>query len=225
MRQVGVLAAAGLVAVVRALPTMWSSFSAVVRGLRKSHPLPPGEGGPERNEGPGEGETDSDLPSWVVVVVPAIVIITLVAVPGLLAGNMGLVQRLVAAIGVAIFGEKQRPIAIDELRRKEIARNEAAPSGAAVPQQSPAAPASEAQSRMRDQAAKLGTGYGRSESSYASYTQFERASDTPSETITIFYDSYQNLLAQGVPVAPPVAHYRPNPFPEYGRFVPDLHGQ
>jgi hypothetical protein len=130
----------------------------------------------------------------------------------------------VGVIGVAIFAEKQRPIAIDELRRKEISRNEAA-SGAPVPQQSPAAPASEAQSRMRDQAAKLGTGYGRSESSYASYTQFERASDTPNETITIFYDSYQNLLAQGVPVAPPVAHYRPNPFPEHGRFVPDPRAQ
>ena len=30
----------------------------------------------------------------------------------------------------------------------------------------------------------------------------ERASDTPSETIAIYYDSYENLLAQGVPVAP-----------------------
>jgi hypothetical protein len=75
---------------------------------------------------------------------------------------------------------------------------------------------------MRDQAAKLGTGYGRSETSYASYTRFERASETPAETITIYYDSFQNLLARGVPVAPiePIARYRPNPFPDAGRFVP-----
>jgi hypothetical protein len=69
---------------------------------------------------------------------------------------------------------------------------------------------------------RLGTGHGRNESSYASYTQFERASTTPSETITIYYDSYQNLLAQGVPVATaPIARFRPDPFPDRGRFVPD----
>ena len=50
------------------------------------------------------------------------------------------------------------------------------------------------------------------ESSYASYTRFERASDTPAETIAIYYDSYENLLAQGVPVAsPPLARCAPQP--------------
>jgi putative OPT family oligopeptide transporter len=92
----GAVAAAGLVAVARALPTMWSSFSAVVRGLRRG-----GEAPSPADDG---GRTDRDLPAWVVVVVPLAVIITLVAVPGLLAGNMSLPQRLVAAIGVAIFG-------------------------------------------------------------------------------------------------------------------------
>jgi putative OPT family oligopeptide transporter len=91
----GAVAAAGLVAVARALPTMWSSFSAVLKGLRKQEP---------GTEGEGIDRTDRDLPSWVVVVVPVLVIITLVAVPGLLAGDMNLVQRLVASIGVAIFG-------------------------------------------------------------------------------------------------------------------------
>ena len=44
----------------------------------------------------------------------------------------------------------------------------------------------------------------------------------PSETIAIYYDSYENLLAQGVPVSTPtIARYRPDPFPERGRFVPD----
>ena len=91
----GAVAAAGIVAVARALPTMWSSFSAVVRGLRRG-----GTGGTDENT----PRTDRDVPSWVVVVVPAIVIITLVAVPHLFAGNMSFWPRLVAAIGVAIFG-------------------------------------------------------------------------------------------------------------------------
>ncbi len=89
----GAVAAAGIVAVARALPTMATSFAAVVRGLRGSDP----------NVATGE-RTDRDVPPWVVVVVPAFVVITLVAVPGLFAGNMSLVPRIVAAIGVAIFG-------------------------------------------------------------------------------------------------------------------------
>ncbi|HEX6094986.1 MAG TPA: oligopeptide transporter, OPT family [Thermoanaerobaculia bacterium] len=89
----GAVAAAGIVAVFRALPTMASSFAAVVRGLRGSDPsLATGD------------RTDRDVPAWVVVVIPALVVITLVAVPGLFAGNMTLVPRLVAALGVAIFG-------------------------------------------------------------------------------------------------------------------------
>ncbi|HEV7242711.1 MAG TPA: oligopeptide transporter, OPT family [Thermoanaerobaculia bacterium] len=89
----GAVAAAGIVAVVRALPTMASSFMSVVRGLRGGDP------------GGATGErTDRDVPAWVVVVIPALVVITLVAVPGLFAGNMTLVPRIVAALGVAIFG-------------------------------------------------------------------------------------------------------------------------
>ena len=126
----------------------------------------------------------------------------------------------VGVIGVAIFAEKPQPIAIGELRRKEIARQDAPAA------QAPAAAArNEAQGGARDQAAKLGTGYGRSETSYASYTRFERASDTPTETISLYYDSHQNLLAQGILVGPPVAQYRPNPFPDAGRFVPDPRAQ
>ena len=123
----------------------------------------------------------------------------------------------VGVIGVAIFAEKPRPIASNELRR-EIGRMDAKSAQSPMPA-APAAQANEAAS-ARDQAAKLGTGFGRSESSYASYTRFERASETPSETIAIYYDSLQNLLAQGVPVAP-VARNRPDPFPEQGRFVPE----
>lgn len=92
----GAVAAAGIVAVARALPTMVKSFAAVLRGLRGSR------------EGLAEGEatprTDRDIPGWIVAVVPVLVIVALAGVPGLLAGNMTLGQRVVAAIGVAIFG-------------------------------------------------------------------------------------------------------------------------
>jgi len=122
----------------------------------------------------------------------------------------------VGVIDVAIFTEKQRPIALQEPRRESNARMDAKTL------QTPSAPVAAARESgaARDEAAKLGTGYGRSEASYASYTRFERASEMPSETIAIYYDSFANLLAQGVPVAPPVARYRPDPFPQPGHFVP-----
>jgi hypothetical protein len=65
----------------------------------------------------------------------------------------------------------------------------------------------------------LGTGHGRSEYSAAQYTNFERASSTPSETIAIYYDSERNLIAQGIIPAPARLANRPRPFP--GSFVPD----
>ena len=93
----GAVAAAGLVAVARALPTMISSFAAVLRGVRR--------GGLGANDhGEAVPRTDRDLPAWVTLAVPAAIIVTLVAVPGLFAGGMGFAPRLVAAIGVAIFG-------------------------------------------------------------------------------------------------------------------------
>jgi len=67
------------------------------------------------------------------------------------------------------------------------------------------------------QSAPLGTGHGRREESAAQYVAFERASNTPAETITIYYDSYRNLVARGV-ISSPVAPRPPNPFPG---FVPD----
>jgi hypothetical protein len=133
----------------------------------------------------------------------------------------------VGVIGVAVFAERARPIALGEARRKDAARDEAKTAQAPAPSNAAAGAArSEAtDSVAREPASRLGTGYGRSESSYASYTQFERASETPVETIAIYYDSYENLLAQGVPVAPPLARLQPNPFPESGRFVPDPRAQ
>jgi hypothetical protein len=123
----------------------------------------------------------------------------------------------VGVIGVAVFRERPRPMSYGGISRDRRAEStDSTDRAAASPM--PAAPLAEnAQPKPQ-----LGTGHGRSESSYAQYTSFDRASDTPGETIALFYDSYENLLAQGVPVGtPPVARYRPEPFPERGRFVPD----
>jgi len=92
----GAVAAAGIVTVARALPTMYASLAAVVKGLRA-----PAE---HAGGGPVVPRTDRDIPGWVVLAVPALVVITLAAVPGIFAGNMTFPQRLVAAVGVGIFG-------------------------------------------------------------------------------------------------------------------------
>ena len=59
-------------------------------------------------------------------------------------------------------------------------------------------------------AEKLGTGHGRSESSPARYTSFERATSRPEEVVSIYYDSYANLVARGV--IPSHAWREPQPF-------------
>ena len=74
--------------------------------------------------------------------------------------------------------------------------------------------------RAPQKSATLGTGHGRSEESRVTYTNFERASSSPAEIITIHYDTYENLLAQGVIYQPPV-YARPTPVPFPGQFVPD----
>ena len=65
---------------------------------------------------------------------------------------------------------------------------------------------------------KLGTGHGSNETSRTHQVEFERASDAPDEVVTIYYDSYRNLLAQGVIPRNRSAQV-PTPFP--GQFVPD----
>jgi hypothetical protein len=125
----------------------------------------------------------------------------------------------VGVIGVAVYRERVVPIAREEMRPQNAARGESAPAPAPSP---PSGASAAADAVAQAPAERLGTGHGRNESSYASYTHFERASNTPSETITIYYDSYENLLAQGVPVAsPPLARARPDPFPDASSFVPD----
>lgn len=127
----------------------------------------------------------------------------------------------VGVIGVALF--RRKPDAGIALQRPPESRREAGRSDAA-----PAA----AESATRDAAGRivatpeaaapareknLGTGHGAGESAPVRYTEFERAGPAPDEVVTLYYDSYRNLVAQGVIAAPRLA--RPSPFP--GRFVPD----
>ncbi len=79
-------------------PPWCSSLRAVVRGLRGEGVGPDGEGG-----GPVP-RTDRDVPGWVVLAGPAVVVLALVSIPGLIAGEMSLVPRIAAALGVGIFG-------------------------------------------------------------------------------------------------------------------------
>ena len=74
--------------------------------------------------------------------------------------------------------------------------------------------------RAPQESTTLGTGHGRNEESHVTYTSFERATSAPAEVITIHYDTYENLLAQGVIYQPPV-YARPTPTPFPGQFVPD----
>jgi putative OPT family oligopeptide transporter len=91
----GAVATAGILTVLRGLPTMVGSFAAVVRGLRKS-------GNPA--DSALTPDTDRDLPgSFVVGTILFVVVITAV-VPGIFAGGMGPLPRAICAIGVGIFG-------------------------------------------------------------------------------------------------------------------------
>jgi hypothetical protein len=87
----------------------------------------------------------------------------------------------------------------------------------------PPAPIGRAESASRDRAAeaRIGTGHGRHETSHAYHVPFERASSTPAEVITLYYDSRANLVARGVIRDPVEVAPHPRPFPG---FVPDPQG-
>jgi putative OPT family oligopeptide transporter len=90
----GSVAAAGILTVLRGLPTMWGAFAAVARGLRTD-----ARGG----AAPGE-RTDRDLPAWFVFGGVATVVLVAGLVPGVFAGDMAPLQRAVLAAGVGVFG-------------------------------------------------------------------------------------------------------------------------
>jgi len=90
----GAVAAAGILTVLRGLPTMAGAFLAVARGLRS-----------EGRAGAGPApRTDRDLPSAFVLGGIATVVVTAGLVPGVFGGSMAPAQRAVLAAGVGVFG-------------------------------------------------------------------------------------------------------------------------
>lgn len=137
----------------------------------------------------------------------------------------------VGVIGVAVFTERV-PV---WRQRDEIAREAAPPAPASAPMDAqaqhaaaanagaarslpaqPAAPAKAEGFTRRDE--RLGTGHGAREYAHVDTTTFERASHRPAETVAIWYDSYANLVAQGI-IERPIADREAQPFPR--AFVPD----
>lgn len=83
-----------------------------------------------------------------------------------------------------------------------------------------AAPASALSPPVVRQEPHLGTGHGEREASEISYTDFKRASSSPAEVVSVWYDSFQALASRGIiPYAPPPGRPEPQAFP--GQFVPD----
>jgi len=140
----------------------------------------------------------------------------------------------VGVIGVAVFAErvpywrsKRDEIARapepqpsdNEARREQAPAASAAGAGAAKPAPAPAQAesADKARSIAKSQE-RLGTGHGAREYSHVDNTTFDRASQRPAEQLSIFYDSYRNLVAQGI-IERPMARQDPQAFPN--GFVPD----
>ena len=139
----------------------------------------------------------------------------------------------VGVIGVAVFTER----APAWRGRDEIAREKSMPPPPVAPAAADAesradssvgaADSTAGGTRLSPQAApaaksareeRLGTGHGEREYARVDTTTFQRASRRPAETVAIWYDSYRNLVAQGV-IRTPKRPHEPQPFPN--AFVPD----
>jgi hypothetical protein len=115
----------------------------------------------------------------------------------------------VGVIGVALFREKRR--CCDGFGDRERAE----------PQRRAEAPAAEDRAAPSAAEKSLGTGHGGRHESHARRTTFERASDQPDRIVALYYDSHDNLVAQGIIPRPRQHAWRgPRPFPGLG-FVPD----
>jgi len=141
----------------------------------------------------------------------------------------------VGVIGVAVFTERvYRRDREDDLSRSEAPPAPASPASEALAgrAQAPAVDAAKsvAQPAPREAQAekrafggiakdeRLGTGHGAREYSHIDTTTFERSTSWPAEQVSIYYDSYRNLVAQGI-IERPIARQDPQPFPN--GFVPD----
>ena len=91
----GAVAAAGIITVLRGLPTMIGAVVAVGRGMRQeTGPVPLATIPP----------TDRDLPGSFVIGTIILVVAVAAIVPGVFAGDMGPLPRAICAAGVGVFG-------------------------------------------------------------------------------------------------------------------------
>lgn len=146
----------------------------------------------------------------------------------------------VGVIGVAVFRERvpiqpedayfeapEPRAAIKERGQSPVPASQAMPAPApAAPMREASAPAPQAQmakaepaqrSAQADTLGPLGTGHGEREDSVVHTVDFQRASDTPDEVVTIYYDTRARLVAQGILPAAPV--HTPQAFPDH--YAPD----
>ena len=111
--------------------------------------------------------------------------------------------------------------------RQEAAADSGVPSAPATPRARADVAANEPRAKDALEAApkslgKLGTGHGRSEDSHVTSVAFERATDSPAETVAVQYDRRENLVVMGVLPPPTYARrQQPDPFPGALRFTPD----
>ena len=90
----GAVATAGILTVLRGLPTMVGAFTSVARGMQDS----------DARHSSASARTDRDLPASFVFGGVALVVLTAGLVPGVFAGEMEPLQRGILACGVGLFG-------------------------------------------------------------------------------------------------------------------------
>jgi putative OPT family oligopeptide transporter len=93
----GAVATAGILTVLRGLPTMVGAFAAVARGVQA-------QGGVRAGVASAGVRTDRDLPAAFVFGGVATVVLVAGLVPGVFAGDMFPLQRAILAAGVGLFG-------------------------------------------------------------------------------------------------------------------------
>lgn len=124
-------------------------------------------------------------------------------------------------IGGAVFREKVVvPQPMPYLSEAAPAARAQAGSAEAVADAATGAAAPEAMAKSPRKSERLGTGHGEREYAPTRYTDFERASASPAEVLSVRYDSRPNLMARGViPKPRPVRPDWPEPQPFLGQFV------
>ena len=93
----GAVATAGILTVLRGLPTMVGAFTAVARGLKDA-------AGSAGGASAAVPRTERDLPGTFVLGAVFTVVLAAALIPGIFSGGMGATQRAVCAAGVGLFG-------------------------------------------------------------------------------------------------------------------------